>query len=173
VTPDLLIRKTSELSAEEREQLHELFLECFPPELEDGSVYADDDWHLMAKVDGRVVSRVGVVDRVVEAGGHELRIAGVGGVGTRTEWRCRGLARLLVEGVGDWMRGDFGADFGLLFCNDVMAKFYAKSGWQRIIAPVWSDQPSGRRLEDGVTMFLPSRRAVWPDGTVDIRGLPF
>ncbi len=169
----VVIRRNEELSAAQRDQSDELCRIAFPPELEDGSVYAVDDWHLMIEVGGVVVSRLGVVDRTIDVGDRELRIAGVGGVATLPHYRKRGLARLVVERVGRWMCDELGADFGLLLCGEEMAVYYGKSGWRRIDGPVYADQPSGRRLEEGVTMILPARRSTWPAGDVDLRGLPF
>ena len=64
-------------------------------------------------------------------------------------------------------------NFGLLFCGYRMEPFYQSLGWQTVSAPVYFNQPDHKLLEDGLLMALPCGLVSWPQGVVDVRGLPW
>ena len=71
------------------------------------------------------------------------------------------------------MHHDLKVDFGMLFCAESKIHLYGSVGWQVIKAPVMIDQPGGKRVFEAVTMILPCEQSTWPDGVVDICGLPW
>jgi hypothetical protein len=72
---------------------------------------------------------------------------------------------------------DFAADFGVLLCGEGVVDFYRRTGWSRVANAVRHVDPHDERTVREVTspiMVMPARRplAHWPEGLVDLRGLP-
>jgi hypothetical protein len=63
--------------------------------------------------------------------------------------------------------------FGHLLCRADIARVYASVGWERVDAPTWFTQPSGRQRYPHETMVLRCAGRPWPDGEIDLRGLPW
>ena len=79
----------------------------------------------LVEVDGRIVSHVMVVDRVVRVGGAALRMGGISGVTTHSAHRRRGYMRALMEDCLAYMERQ-GYDISLL---DGIPDFYHRFGY--------------------------------------------
>lgn len=153
-------------------QLKEWSIEIFGrAELE--YAWAPPDWRLLTWRDRQLVSHVAVVDRSVNAGGEPIRVAGISGVMTPAQYRGQGLASGLMQRAATFMRDELNTEFGLLLCGAALIPFYEALGWQRITAPVTFDQPGGSTRWRGETMILPCTDRSWPEGPVDLCGLPW
>jgi aminoglycoside 2'-N-acetyltransferase I len=135
--------------------------------------WAPVDWVTLLSIDDHIVSHVSITDRVCDVGGTAVRVGGIGGVATLPEFRQRGFAHRTMSASADFMRDQMRVDFGLLFCGFRMEPFYKSLGWQTIPARVFYNQPDRKILEDGLLMALPCTQTVWPQGVVDVCGLPW
>ncbi|HVT04414.1 MAG TPA: GNAT family N-acetyltransferase [Thermoanaerobaculia bacterium] len=132
-------------------------------------------WHLIHRQDGLAVAKVSVLRHTIVVGDRELEVGGLGGVVTRPEYQRRGYARQLLERASNFMRGELGLDHALLFCLDRMRPFYEELGWKPIRAPVSFlnknqeiDIPTGLNA-----MSIDFGEARWPEGTIQLRSLPW
>ncbi len=140
---------------------------------EDKYEWAPQHWHVLVRCDGHLACHVGITDHVVSVGGQKLRVGGIGGVMTPAEWQGKGLARTAMTGAADFMRDELGVDFGLLLCSERLVPYYGRMKWEHIHAPLVFDQPSGQITWDEDAMYLAFEDVPWPDGPVDLCGLPW
>ena len=166
------IRVTSALDEEERRRLFGWGEHIFGVE-DHKYTWRPKDIHIVLDVDGLAASHVGLVDHTVLVGGQLVRVAGVGGVATNGELHGRGYARKALSYATSFMRDEMKVEFGLLFCLDPLKPFYGQQGWQLVTEPVWVEQPSGRILSPLNMMVLPFDGRAWPEGTTDLRSLPW
>jgi hypothetical protein len=71
------------------------------------------------------------------------------------------------------VRDDLLANFGLLLCREEVQPFYQNLGWQVVNGPLVFEQPGVRLMWPLSVMILPCRGTEWPDGVIDLRGLPW
>lgn len=134
--------------------------------------WAPDHWRVLVSVDGEVVSGLKLVEREISVGGARVMVVGVGDVATRTAWRRRGLASLALARAGEFICGGASDRYGLLFCAPGLVGFYGRLGWKRIAAPAFVQAPWGRVQFPEETMVLECGQR-WPEGEVDLEGLPW
>jgi GNAT superfamily N-acetyltransferase len=137
-------------------------------------------WHgsapafsIVLEHEGEVIAHVGVVDRVISAGGHALRVAGIQNVFVLPEFRRRGLTTALMEAA---MREAAARDFdlGLLFCVPEIERVYSRSGWLTLDPrPTIRVDESGNEVEipgKNIAMFYPLRQPSFPQGVLHLGG---
>ena len=135
--------------------------------------YTGGDWQAMGSLEGKIVASLGIVDRDATAGGLPVRLGGIGGVSTHPEWQRRGLGSALIQSANAFLQDELKVDFGLLVCSEKRSHFYAGLGWQVVKGPLLVDQPSGKVELKAVTMILPCAQQTWPEGVIDLCGLPW
>jgi predicted acetyltransferase len=174
-TIDIRIQHVNDLSAEDKQAVHEVDRIAFASDADNPDPYtwSQGEWQLTGRVDGKIVSIVGILIREVQCAGQPVLLGGIGGVGTLPEYRMRGLAGALLHAAADFMRDPLGVDFGLLFCAETMVPYYSKFGWQLVPGPAIFDQPKGKVTWPEPVMILPVLKQDWPPGTIDLCGLPW
>ena len=135
--------------------------------------WAKPDWHVLVWVGDQVVSCLKVIERTGTVGGHPVKMAGVGDVVTPPPLRRRGYASAAVKAASAFICEKLDAEFGVLMCEEHLVHFYARYGWQRVPEPLQFDEPWGKVTSPEVTMVLPCRGQEWPDGPIDLCGLPW
>jgi GNAT superfamily N-acetyltransferase len=140
---------------------------------QDKCAYSDPDWFVMGFVGDVLVSRIGILRRVVTVGDDVVVVGGVSGVTTQPEHRHRGYATMLMKSAQKFMREELPADFGLLICNAMHRAFYERLGWKNVPGPTVYAQPGGTETCKGLTMTLELGRAAWPAGAIDLCGFPW
>lgn len=137
--------------------------------------YASHDFHVIARIDGRIAGHVGWARREVAVGAETVALAGVGGVLIAAEARGRHLGGRLMERAAQSMNELGGVAFGYLGCREEVVPFYLSCGWTRIIARERSigrdgdpvvDEPGQPILIRPIAASLES----WRDGDIDLRG---
>ncbi len=125
---------------------------------------------------GAPVAVAGAVNVEVEVAASSrvhLQVVGIGSVFVTRAMRGRGLASGLVRellGVAETM----GPDRAMLFCRAELVPFYRRLGFAGIPATVWADQPDGEVEMPLRAMWRALRGSPgWPEGRVDVCGLPF
>lgn len=133
-------------------------------------------WHAVVyEANGQPVSYLDILERPCTVGGQPVNLAGIGGVMTPPEFRGRGYASRALEAAADFMRTRIDAPFALLVTGENRIPFYGRLGWQHIQAPLRFYQPDGIDKSDriAVIMILSLHGDPWPDGEIDLRGLPW
>jgi GNAT superfamily N-acetyltransferase len=131
------------------------------------------DLHLFVDVDGRPVTHVGLLQHTISVDGRPVKVGGVGAVVTALASHGKGYASHAMRYVKTLMCEEWGVDFGLLFCRDQLVSFYERLGWQLLKVPVEIEQPSGTTTFPLNVMVLPCRAEAWPEGRVNLNGLPW
>lgn len=116
----------------ELEAVYELLNACFPvgksyfqSRLDNSTAYRfDTTW--VAVVDGIVASTVQIFPYICRIEDVTLKVAGIGSVGTKPEFRGQGLGLEILKKLTKWMAQE-GYDLSLLFA--VIHPFYEKLGW--------------------------------------------
>jgi predicted N-acetyltransferase YhbS len=127
---------------------------------------------------GVPVAHLALERRLVAVGDRDVLIAGVGEVAVAPGRQRTGLGAALMRELRPRLQAELAADFGYLQCGENVAGFYARAGWTRFANPARYLDPADERtvLEaDWPTMVMPGRRPLtdWPEGLVDLRGLPW
>lgn len=135
--------------------------------------WAEPDYYGILSVEEQLAGRLAVFDRQVSAGGVTVKVGGIGGVATKSQFRRRGVASALLSRAAEFMKNDLGLEFGFLLCRREVSPVYAKLGWTRVDGPTIFSQPSGIDTYPHETMILPLANKQWPLGPIDMRGLPW
>jgi aminoglycoside 2'-N-acetyltransferase I len=174
---NIVIKADGDLNEVERQEMDRAVDAAFLAAEDDGGGITwveKNDWHVLVLEDDRVVSHVGIVERTVTVEGQPLRVGGIGAVATMPKMQGRGLASAAMRHAGEYLREALKVDFGLLVCGPKVEPLYARLGWKMISSPVLVDQPGGKKVNlPGVIMILPCVKQDWPEGTIDLCGLPW
>ena len=136
--------------------------------------WAPPEWTVLVKAGGHVVSQAGILYRVVRVGDQRVVVGGIGGVMTLPGWRGRGYARAVLTKAAAFVRDRLGASFLAVICPAESADLYRALGWQGVDAPISCDQPGERvTLTNELMLVWPCQGLPWPEGPVDLCGLPW
>jgi aminoglycoside 2'-N-acetyltransferase I len=140
--------------------------------------YAESHLHVLARAGGRLVGHGSSARRVIGVGDREVVIAGTGGLLTSPDRRGTGVGRAVLGALQEASRTSAPAHFGLLGCREEVVPFYESCGFVRVEARIRDLSPQDGRTvveSDGPTLVCAGTRPVeeWPDGVIDLRGLPW
>jgi ribosomal protein S18 acetylase RimI-like enzyme len=167
------IRATNQIPKVELDHMNGWVAQVFAGSDDQDMQWSTDDWHVTVRVDGQVVSRVGIVERMGAVNGTPVKLGGIGGVATRPEFRRCGYAEAALRTAAEFMRAQLRVEFGLLICGDKMIHYYGKLGWQIVPGPMQFDQPQGKVTFTDTVMILPCNARDWPPGVIDLCGPPW
>jgi predicted acetyltransferase len=138
-----------------------------------GTKWASADWTVMVWEDHDMVSNVHIIERNATVVGQPVRLGGIGNVATKVEWRKRGYASAALRVAREFLFDPLKVDFGLMMCFERLVPYYEKLGWQLVAQSVLMDQPDGKRTLNFPVMVLPVVKTDWPQGEIDLCGLPW
>jgi GNAT superfamily N-acetyltransferase len=164
------IKPENDLQPERKVALEEMFEREFG---RDPLLYAASHWYAMGLLDGNLVGRVGILKREISVGQELLRVGGICGVVTAPEFRDRGIAGALLGESVAFIRNSLRLPFALLTCRSKLEVFYERLGWKTVNGPTVFTQPDGVRTCKGLTMVAVLVSRLWPEGSIDMRGLPW
>lgn len=170
---EILIKRAEELTTDENNQLDVASSLAFAGSGAEDLCWSDSEWFVLGKVDGQIVSIVGILYRKIRVGETIILVGGIGGVATHPDFQRRGYAGKLVQRAGEFMLNEVKAPFGLLICEPKRMPFYDSFGWQPVQAPMFFHCRGERRLYEGPVMFLTLSGGSWPDGELDLLGGPW
>jgi aminoglycoside 2'-N-acetyltransferase I len=147
--------------------------EWFEEEFGRADRWASPDHYAICRVENRMAGRLGILDRQVTVGATVVRVGGIGGVATRPEFRHRGIASAMLTRAAEFMRDNLGLEFGLLLCRPEVSPVYAKSGWVRADGPTTFVRAGVTATYPDFTMILSLTGKRWPQGPIDMIGLPW
>ena len=122
---------------------------------------------------GNVVAHVAVYEKLLGTGAGLLPIIGIAEVCVAPDYRGRGWVREMLREIHDWARAQ-GFGWAMLFGA---RGIYNSSGYERIDNSMRSldyqtDEWKTETLASALVCQL-DENAVWPDGTLDLRGPHF
>lgn len=177
------LRWTTELSAVDYADMAVLFDNEYaedwgPWDAKRGYGYARGELHCFARAGGELVGYAASARRFICVGEEEVIVAGVGGVLTGAASRGQGVGRDVIHALQEAMRGLAPADFGLLGCRTEVVPFYKSCGFTLIESAIRDVSPRDAMTvieSGGPTLICAGTKPVesWPEGTVDLRGLPW
>ena len=135
--------------------------------------WAEQHWRVLVYCEGQLASTLAITEREAMVGGKTVTLAGIGNVMTPPEWRRRGLAARAMQEAAEFLCDEIPVDFGFILCSHDLIPYYQRLGWRQVNAPVVFDQPTGKVRWQEEAMALPCAEHPWPDGTVDLCGLPW
>lgn len=141
------------------------------------SIKEKDVDFVIARLNGEMIGRSALVTREVLVGGQPMVVMGIAGVIVKDEYQKKGLGHeLLVETMRFVQRSP--ADFCVLMCNEGLGSLYSRYGFRTIPGQnAVFLQPDGSTHEykpqDGITMVFEKAGKTWPEGLLDLNGLPF
>ena len=135
--------------------------------------WATPQWYAAARTGGLLTGSLTVVTREITAGDERVLLAGIGNVVTKQEHRRRGVATAMLRAAEELMHTKLGAEFGLLICQRAVAPVYKQAGWTRVEGPTRFWQASGVVTYPQDTMILKLTARRWPDGPINLCGLPW
>jgi predicted acetyltransferase len=140
---------------------------------EDPIEWADSDWMVLGRLDGKIVSQLGLLKREIHVGAVRLPVGGVGGVATHPALQRRGLSTALMRSAAQFLQIELNIPFGLLVCALETQPFYMRLGWKLVATELWFTQNQKRRSLHTTVMILPFSKQEWPEGEIDLCGLPW
>jgi GNAT superfamily N-acetyltransferase len=167
--------QTSQISLEFQKIIDQLDHLAFAGEVaeEDPIEWADSDWMVLGRVDGVIVTQLGLLKREIRVGTVLVPVGGVGGVATHPARQHRGFSTALLRAAAQFMQTELNVSFGLLVCADESQPFYAHLGWKTIATELWFTGKEKRRRLQTPVMILPLSKHDWPEGEIDLCGLPW
>lgn len=138
-----------------------------------GTKWASPDWAVMVWEDDELVSNVHIIQRTIKVGSEEVRLGGIGNIATKLEWRKRGYATQALKVATDYLTDPLKVDFGLMIAIEQMIRHYEKKGWRVVAQSMLMEQPSGKMALSYPVMILPVGKQDWPEGVIDLCGLPW
>jgi len=168
----IAIRRTAELDDREVATFAQWTRDIFGAE-EDKYEWAEPDWHVVVRSEDRYVCHGAITERVATAGGASVKLGGIGNVMTPPTWRGRGLGAAAMREAAAFMRDTLRVEFGLLLCSAGLVPWYCTLDWRRVKAPLSFWQAGGKVRWDEEAMVLACTERVWPEGPIDLCGLPW
>jgi GNAT superfamily N-acetyltransferase len=171
--PRVEIRAADSLTEPERAQFLRLRdqIDVGPPVLR--YHFAPKPWRVLVWKGEQLVSHVGIVERTISVAARPIKVGGIASVGTHPDHRGRGFAAAAMNEAMTFICGALGAESGFLLCRDHVTGFYRRLGWGPVAGPVVFDQPEGRITWPLAAMARPCHKTHWPQGAVDLCGLPW
>jgi aminoglycoside 2'-N-acetyltransferase I len=146
---------TADLDDETRDGARRMVIEAF------GGEFTDADWqhtlggmHAFVCHHGALIAHAAVVSRHLLYRGAALRCGYVEAVAVREDWRGQGLARALMDGVEQVVRGAY--QLGALSASEMGREMYIGRGWLPWHGPTSVLAPTGlvRTPDDDGSVFV-------------------
>jgi predicted acetyltransferase len=138
-----------------------------------GTKWANADWTVMVWEDEDLVTNIHIIERTIRVGDQEVKLGGIGNVATKVEWRKRGYAAEALKVAVDFLHDPQKVDFGLMIATEKMIPSYEKRGWKVVAQSMLIEQPEGMQTFRIPVMALSVLKQDWPQGEINLCGLPW
>jgi GNAT superfamily N-acetyltransferase len=135
--------------------------------------WATPEWRFLVRIDERPVVHLAALRRAVTVAGRSETVGGLSRLVTVPQTRSRGLATLALNHAARFLAEELGLAFAMGFCIERLVPFYLERGWQPIQGQVMIEQSRGKRPSPCTCVVLPLGRRPWPQGDIDVGGLPW
>jgi len=139
----------------------------------DSLVYADAEWFVLGYLTGELATHIGVLQRMVTVGKVPLLIGGVCYLVTEPEHRGCGFGSAVIREAVAFVKNELGQSYSLLTCKPRLEPLYVKTGWRTVTGPTIFGQATGVRRCGRLTMVNECGGRAWPEGEIDLCGLPW
>jgi GNAT superfamily N-acetyltransferase len=170
---DIQIKPNDSLSPPQLQEIDALLKLAFKDEVDSGFDWDQPGLHVTASDSGKLISHVGILFRQIQVGSQMVRVGGISDVGTHPDWRCRGIAHILLKAAGEYLRKDGKYQFAMLFCNESLIHYYASLAYKKVDAPLFITSRGKHIQINEIKMILPFFGNTWPEGEIDLLGLPW
>lgn len=143
------------------------------PELRDIEWTSQQEWMGLGRLDGELVTILGILKREILVGKKSIWVYGIGGVATHPNWQKHGFSSALLNKAAHFMLEYKEASFGLLVCAEEKRPFYGRAGWKYAADECFYTQAGNKRKLKSVVMVFPILDEDWPQGEIDLCGLPW
>jgi nodulation protein A len=140
---------------------------------EGSNEWATSEWMVIGRLDGEIVTQLGLLKREIRVGAVRIPVGGVGGVATLPAWQRRGLSTAVLGAAAQFMQVELDVPFGLLVCAEETQPLYARLGWKRVATKLWFTGNEKHQSMQTMVMILPLSNQEWPEGEIDLCGLPW
>jgi len=164
------IKTVNELS----DELAQYIQNCHEREFRnDSMVYAHPEIYILGYLNDKPVTQAGILQRTITVDGKPLLIGGVSFLITEPEYRGHGFASLVMKEAVSFLNNELSLGLVLLTCKPRLESLYNGMGWRTVAGPTVFVQPTGMRACGGLTMVHESAGTTWPEGEIDLCGLPW
>lgn len=169
------IRPDSQISLDDRKMIDLLDHLAFINHFNDDTTikWSSSDWLVLGRLDGIIVSQLCLLKRKILVGRVPVIVGGVGGVATHPDWQHHGLSTELMRAVSKFMKSELKVPFGLLICAKETQPFYAQLDWKAAATEIRFEKDHKDHLLQTVEMILPLAKDDWPEGEINLCGLPW
>jgi GNAT superfamily N-acetyltransferase len=137
------------------------------------SEWANPSWMILGRLDGLLVSQLCLLKREILVGGKKVETAGVGGVATHPDWQRKGFAKQLMHYTETILRNELQCPFALLLCDGMPCSIYRNAGWKDAAEYiVYREDRISYPFKTNVMVFETSK-STFPQGEIDLCGLPW
>lgn len=171
--------RAGEFSDKQTKGLNQLGAAVYPPEVVATLpgrffTWASPQWSVLLWDQDELVSRVGLLTRVIISNGETKFIGGIGGVLTHPARQGQGLASQALREASRLFDEELKVAYALLFCRPHLVEFYKRLSWKPFEGQVFVEQPQGK-IEFSVNgaMVLDVKESAPLNGILDLKGLPW
>ena len=140
---------------------------------DDSMVYAMPHWYLLGFNRDKPTVQAGVLQRTITVNQSPLLIAGLSFLITEPEDRGRGYAAEIMNEAVGFVEHRLSLPFALLTCKPRLEGLYLGMGWTTVNESNTFAQPTGNRSCGGLIMIKECGAGHWPEGKIDLCGLPW
>lgn len=140
---------------------------------EDVTEWSGPDWMVLGRYEGEIVTQLGLLEREIQVGAGTLLVGGVGGVATLPARQRRGFSSTLMQAAAGFLKNEMEVPFGLLVCAEETQPFYARLGWKTVSNRLLFTQEGISQPMHTPVMILSLAVKPWPQGEIDLCGLPW
>jgi len=135
--------------------------------------WSNPKWYLLAKYNGNIIGRIGILKRSVIIENTAINILGLSGVIVIKDWRGKKILNLMMQEISEYARTNLKVDFGLLLCRNEVIPIYEKYKWYKVDEITTFSQPTGKIIYPKNTMVRSFSHKTWPIGPINLNGLPW
>ena len=139
----------------------------------DSLIYDDPEINILGFFEEKLVSQVAILKRTITVNKIPLKIGGVCYLVTEPDYRGNGFGSTLMRDAISYLTQELKLPFGLLTCRRELEEFYMRVGYKTVNGPTIFDQPDGIRTCKGLTMVIECGGISWPEGEINLCGLPW
>lgn len=138
-----------------------------------GIEWAKPRWYLIMKYKDEIIGRIGIIKRIITIDKTNLEIGGLNGVIIKKIYRGNRLLKILLGKAMDFIKKRLKVKFALLLCRDKLVPIYKKYDWYLVDGPTIFEQKNGLKEYDKNTMVINLANFNWPEGIINLNGLPW
>jgi len=135
--------------------------------------WAEPEWYVLAFNNSELIGQIGVIDRLILVADKQIRVGGISGVIAKKELRKKGIGKIMMIEAVKVIKDKANTPYSLLLCRKEVSGFYEKLGWQINDFPTTFEQPQGKMAFPNLTMTYSCEGALFPNGPIDLNGLPW